>query len=411
MNLFLTKRYTGKIPSRGVFLFLPTTWKKQRTPDRNGLSYLGKDVLRTGRWLVSDDKGEPVWWEVKPETLHLIASEFNRAKGLGVRFNVCWDHGDTKTGVVSSKNLISQIDKAWVKGERLWIASWIPRKVATSLRTNRALKVSARVKANYTDGAGRHYPVMLLHVGVVDRPVISDQGPWIQLAQGQASKGGKNMDFEKVKTVINKLLEQAELGIQIPDSADESNINLFLDMILGMMGASTTEEEPTEGEPTEPVDESLSDDSAASGSGEDPKTRSLSQPFAGMKRRKSGELNSVILAELKALRTQVGTITLSQTEGRKSEYMKALNNLGEAGVLDGKMIQHYMKLGVQHDWNVGILAGFGTTSGTLDLSQKTKSFRNGQSPKPNVALDVNDRKQILLGARELGAQIPDSELS
>lgn len=261
-----------------------------------------KDVLSVGKWKVGiDEQGKPILFDFTPEILKAIAENFKLAKSRKVDFNLGKTHGDPRTGLIHPDDLISPIDDVATDGQKLWMSSYVSPEQAVYLAKNKSRKVSARVVWNFADGHGNIYPIQLVHVAVTDNPIVSGQGPFIELANditgtainpgnGQAVNGGTSQDASRIADASkpagaaggdssgdggNTAADDDEdsefathrdlwnrafglLGLpQLPDSVDETTLPLAVDLLLGTI---------------EPDDDGTNDGQKASDAANDPAT-------------------------------------------------------------------------------------------------------------------------------------------
>ena len=205
-----------------------------------------KDVLSVGKRKAGfDEKGQPFFWDVTPQDLQLIAVSFSNAQRNGVAFNLTKSHGDPRTCMVPTDDIISALDEVIVEDGVLWVSSYVTPSVAMQLQ-NPAMKVSPGIKPDFMDGEGHVYPLQLYHVAVVDQPVVPRQGPFMTLANSQ--NGAIQMD-ETILGWFKQIFEYE--GSPLPESVTPENAADILPVLIEQLIGSDVEEEETEEAPTE----------------------------------------------------------------------------------------------------------------------------------------------------------------
>ena len=188
-----------------------------------------------------DESGKPFFWDVTPQDLQLIAMCFGNAQQNGVAFNLTNSHGDPRTCIVPTQDIISPIDEVIVEDGVLWISSYVTPEVAIELQ-NPAMKVSPGIKPDFMDGEGHVYPLQLYHVAVVDNPVVPRQGAFLAMANTQATGDG-SMD-ETILGWFKQIFEYEEMPI--PESVTPDNAMDILPVLIEQLVGSESDEEPAD---------------------------------------------------------------------------------------------------------------------------------------------------------------------
>lgn len=214
-----------------------------------------KDVLPVGRVKVgTNGDGSPEFWDVTPQVLAQIASAHERSFARGVAMNLTKSHGDLRTGIVPTDELIAPIHEAIVSCGVLWVSCYVTPEQARYLQ-NPACKVSPGIWPNWSDGFGNVYPIRMLHVAVVDNPAVPGQGrfiamanrtkPFAPLALANATAPAKPntkataVDFQDLKNSIGILLKElSQHGppVKLPTDTTEESINRDLRIIISSLG-------------------------------------------------------------------------------------------------------------------------------------------------------------------------------
>lgn len=139
-----------------------------------------KDVLRVGNWKAGQSD-----WNVTTDVLKTLANDFAAMVAAGVRSSLYWgsrpDGGPLGQHGVEAKNAIATIDQVFVQDGVLYCSAYCTTEQAKLLE-NPALQVSVGVQPDWTDGAHKKYSLALLHVAIVDQPVVTGQGPFLTLS-------------------------------------------------------------------------------------------------------------------------------------------------------------------------------------------------------------------------------------
>lgn len=171
-----------------------------------------KDVLRVGNWKAGQSD-----WIVTEETLKTLANDFLAMSAAGVRSSLYWgsrpDGGPLGQHGVEAKNAIAPIDQVFVQDGVLYCSAYVTDEQA-KLLNNPAHQVSVGVQPNWTDGAHKKYSLALLHVAIVDQPVVTGQGPFLTLSLDSAHKDDDDMTPElkatlDALTTSNKTLSES----------------------------------------------------------------------------------------------------------------------------------------------------------------------------------------------------------
>lgn len=208
------------------------------------MTRLVKDVLRVGRWKIgSDSAGRPQLWDVTPAVLVALATSHQRATARGVAMNLTKSHGDLRTGIVPTDELICPIDEMIVSGNgTLWVSCYVTPQQARYLM-NPACKVSPGIWDDWIDGLGNRYATKMLHVAVTDHPVIPGQGPFVTLAnrlhqnRKTLANGTTRMDFQTLKQQIDSLLLALSGGsVSLPTDCTDKSICRDLQIVMDSLG-------------------------------------------------------------------------------------------------------------------------------------------------------------------------------
>ena len=316
---------------------------------------LVKDVLRTGRWMAGvNDDGSPRWWIVTRPVLQQIEDCFDAARRAGNAFNLCWGHGDPHTRLVDSRDAIAPLDQVFLEGNTLWATVYVDAWTAADLR-QAARQVSVRVVENWQDGAGRSYALALLHVAIVDLPVLTGQGPFLDLAHASPSLKGKvTMDFETQRRLWTRAL--AALGLTLPDDLTEETLPVVVDALL----ASLDEEQ-------QPPD--------ATGAAQ----AATLPPDRGASAAGSTDLGPLLSGIGEQIRDLSQRIDLMRTDDARSRFTSRLQDLAQAGRINARAVTSLAQTGAAHGWDLSLLAPFEDVQ-MIDLGRRGERLATGAPP-------------------------------
>lgn len=356
-----------------------------------------KDALRTGRWRIGQsDNGESIFWEVTPQVLATLASEFRRAKANGVRVNLVWGHGDVSTGVVDPRDLIAPIEDVFVVGNVLWVSARVSADDAHRLR-NPACAVSVRVIENWTDGAGRNYSLMLLHVAVVDQPVVTRQQPFRDFSNTSRYRS-RPLDYEPLVKAINSLLTPWHLSL--PTDVNEQSLQTELDLLVAEVMRlaaaraaadsdlnSFDEHAEDAAESTQPTDAALSNQSAGKQNGSNAISR--------------GNVNNDhIAATVRQLAHQIAEL---QRESSRSRFLQRLHDLAASGHISARLRQELQNTGERTGFDLSLLQPF-ATAGLIPMGEETRRFATGAPPRGAVGSTDLTNDELQEAAAALGGR-------
>lgn len=391
-------------------------------PDRP-YTRLVKDVLRVGKWLATTSDGGQSWWNVTRDTLRGIASTFQTAKQNGVDPNLCWDHGDPRTGVISGQSLITSIDDLRVEGDVLWCSLYCTPQQARTL-SHPVHKVSIGYEPVWRDGRGRNYQHFLSHVGVVDLPVVDSQGPFLTLSRRRntmpiprmgrarrlalsqmgfrlATEGGDEEAAEETVEagdmiiegdgvdaligLIDQLLMEG-MGIGLPEGTTGETLVHDLQVLTHAL-FKPAEEAQAEA-PAEPAAEVAAEQMALS-------TRAIGQ---------------AIQAAIAPLQRQIRTLSAGRTAQRTTvsnsaaeAYRAELDRLAADGNIDAATRLDLLEQGAETGYRLSTLAPFRRTTMVRNGS-RAKALATGRPPATNGRPDPDRVKKLVevgLGKRSM----------
>lgn len=372
---------------------------------------LVKDILRTGRWNVgTNPDGSPRYWVVSRETLGQLADAFRRATSRGVAVNLVWGHGDPHTRLVDPRNVIAPLDQVFPVGETLWATVYVDPATALLLRRPGKL-VSVRVADDWRDGQGYRYPLMLLHVALVDQPVVPGQGPFRDLALPAASAASPRrppvrkpprlsprssirslprfsgapfmpITLEPTVAAFNRLLDPA--GLALPDSVTADNFDDVLAMVMNLYDQQTADTSPADpGAVVTPTD--------------------LDNSHAGSESRDLQQTLLDLAGQVRDLSSQVATL---RTAGAQQAFTARLRTLAATGQINARTVSSLTQTGEAHGWDLSLLAPFEDLQ-MIDMQRKAKPHASSRPPVPGDLSDLTP-KQIAAAATLIGGKSPTS---
>lgn len=350
---------------------------------------LVKDVLRTGRWRVGiEPDGSVRWWTVSEATLDQIESSFAAARLAGNDFNLCWGHGDPLTGQVDARDTLYPLDQVFREGDTLWATVYVDLATAAELRKP-GRKVSVRIVENWTDGQGQVFPLALVHVALVDQPVLNGQGPFLNLANSSLpQKGNRVMAVTLQPTIdfINELLNECDSGLSIPEGTTDDNFDEVLAMLKSMWDAQDDDDD--DGNPE------------GSDAGADSQTRPALHPEAG------AQPPADLASTVRSLEGQVRDLSQQLAEfrsaGAKAAYTARLEGLARSGKINARAVISLTQTGASHGYDLSLLAPFEEMQ-MVDMQRRAKGLATGQPPAVDgITPDLTQEQIETLAARVAG---------
>lgn len=303
-----------------------------------GMVRVVKDVLHVGRWHTAAGV-----WDVTREKLAKIAANFAARLGRGNAVNLVNTHGD-QSGVVHPRDIITQIDAAAVIGDTLWISAYVTPDDAASLKRS-GIKVSVRGAEQWRDGDGIECGPCLLHVAVVDLPVIGRQGRFKDLAQG-----GR---MDPMIEALNMLLEAVGLA-PLPEGTEAAALPELLKGIAIGMGAEAAEEPAAAEETVEDVP--VIDETGGDGAAAEPMLAALQK-------------------QVKDLSAQVAA---SQLAGRQAAFNLVVSQLGAAGVPAASLTKA-REVAAKSGFDLSVLEPLKALP-KIDMSRQARRHASGDAP-------------------------------
>lgn len=364
--------------------------------DAGGRVRVLKDVLRVGKWKVGKNQdGTDRYWDVKPETLKEIASEFQGAQSRGVARNLIWGHGDPVTKIVDPRDIIAPVDQAVATDEALWVSSYVTKEQAAEL-SNPAHKVSIRAATDHTEGDGTKSPLAMLHVGIVDSPVVSGQGPFVQLSQEEqrerldfalslftlgdgyvpekkpsdSQEGGDpessgSLDPERTVNQVKELCQI--IGVPLPETVTYANLNDALDILLPLMKGPEQDDQNPDANPTG-----------------DP---TMQKQTPGQSNLSLSDVTKAVTDAIKPFETkitdlsnQVTALQSDKANAAKVAFETRLTDLASAGHIDAPLVEKLKAKGAKFQYDLELLDGYGDVS-MIDLGSNAQRHASTKGPK------------------------------
>jgi hypothetical protein len=207
-----------------------------------------KDVLHVSPpegWQCDAGDGRYEAWHVDQSEIARLAQQYHRyyrAAGNSP-VNLTWDHSD------SARDVCGDVFDQWPSKDGKVLYALIGTRSEQAFRAlNEGMPVSVQANPNHRDGAGNRYPVLVTHVALCQRPVVTNQQPaQLLLSQRGKPSGSSPMSMQNW---IRKLFRQelASAGVQLPVrrlSTAPRRVKRLAD------NPASTDDEPPE-EPEEP---------------------------------------------------------------------------------------------------------------------------------------------------------------
>lgn len=197
-----------------------------------------KDILHCGKHKIGfDEAGNQIYWTVTPQKLAEILKDFKLAKSINSPANLGKTHGNDDL-LIHPDDLIAPVDDLRIANDVLWMSAYVTPEEAEYLKKPARL-VSPAFIPNY-ERAGHRFTEYLTHVAVTDRPVQTNQLPFLAMAD---KAGGSSMNPDLL-AAINVLMEAAGLSA-LADVADETDLISQLKGVAAALGKSAPAEEET----------------------------------------------------------------------------------------------------------------------------------------------------------------------
>jgi hypothetical protein len=352
-----------------------------------------KDVLRVGEWKVGEKS-----WNVTHETLVQIARNFRDYRSRGGDCPLVWNHSN------DSRDRLGDVEEVRVDGDRLLAV--VSVKSSDDLEQVRKVgKVSVSVAPEWTDGTGQTYREHLVHVGVVNHPVVPAQEPFIelslfsqeklnmskrfalrgnklrQLAVGEEPVAGESVVEEVAAGTVPTATDATDKdltplfrelfallgipGIQLSESVNDSSllseVKILLNVAKGMKGEAPTDEPET----VEQVEEMPVDGDYAS-----------------------------VQAGLKLAKSRLLSIYRKQIDDAKASYVARLDQLRKAGAMDDDARKRFESIGSQNAYDLSILKPFDRVAEglgqSINTSSKIRNLAVGSEPSVGRSRDLDE---------------------
>lgn len=356
------------------------TAEDQKSNPSARMTRVVKDVLSVGKRKAGfDEEGKPFFWDVTPQDLQLIALSFSNAQENGVAFNLTKSHGDPRTCMVPTSDIISAIDEVIVENGVLWMSSYVTPAEALWLQ-NPAMKVSPGIKPDFMDGEGHVYPLQLYHVAVVDQPVVPRQGAFLALANPQKT-GDSSMD-EVILGWFKQIFDYE--GTPLPESVTPENAMDILPVLIEQLIGSEAEEGDGEEEaPTEAPAGEVVDAPVTMGNEQVPKWA------------------KDLIAKNNALQSRLDAF---ENGSRKEVFDAKVNGLVSARLLSNEQAAKFLANGSKSNYDttaLDIIAGGQPVAAAPQLGRAARALSNpqAQGPAPMSTEDVKAAADELIGGK------------
>lgn len=354
-----------------------------------------KDVLRVGRWNIGG-AAEASMLDVDETFLRSLADSVRLQQLSGHAINLTLSHGDAAL-TVDTTDIYAPIDAAAIDGGVLWVSAYVTPAQAKQLG-NPACKVSPGFQFNYVDGSGTRHPLALLHVAVVDRPVVGGQGPFVAMANASPTQHvkGKSMDFAKLKEAINAILAAGKLGALADDVSEENIVERLAGMasvINAMSGTATEETAATgEGDPASGGEGMANNLTGAVGK------MSNAATIQALVERAVGAAVKPLQQQVVAMSNELRAHKAGAAKNAREAFDTEVRRLGAAGV-SAAVLQEKIELAATAGWDMRLLNGL---TPTVSMSNTGKDGATAAPPRQGAGGDKpRDRSEIV---KELAAK-------
>lgn len=343
--------------------------QQAQNPDAK-MTRVVKDFLKVGNWTCGTNNGHAEDWDITHDQLTLAAKTFKTLRENGHKPKLYW--GNFRSDVnsqheVATQDEIAEIDDVIVDGEEAYLLAYVSPGEAKRLE-NSSLEVSPQIATEWTDSKRRRYENALMHVAIVDHPVILGQGKFLTL-----SADGKKNSTARVLTLANEgsgshdkgnadmtLLEKLKAKFAFGDDVTADNIDA---MIEAKINAKPT---PT------------SDPTATPGASAD--VKQLAATVA-----KQGEL-------VLSLSNQVAELLKKDHQSQEDAYKGELKRLMDGGNINRAIHDHQLAVGKAHQWDLAMLKGFGVVRTLAHAKTNTLELATADEPSLDSGRESDDAR-------------------
>jgi len=328
--------------------------QQAQNPDAK-MTRVVKDFLKVGKWTCGTNHGHAEDWDITADQLTLAAKTFRQLRENGHKPKLYW--GNFRSDVnsqheVATQDEITEIDDVIVDGEEAYLLAYVSPAEAKRLE-NSSLEVSPQIATEWTDSKKRRYENALMHVAIVDHPVILGQGKFLTL-----SADGKKNSTARVLTLANELsdsgshdkgnadmtlLEKLKAKFSLGDDVTADNIDAKIEAKLNAKTTPTTDPTVTPGASAD-----------------------VKQLAAMVEKQGSTILH---------LSNELTKLLTKERQSEADAYNAELDRLFKAGNINAAMKNHLAKIGEPHRYDLAMLAPFAvvkslaaTKSNTLELA-------------------------------------------
>lgn len=351
-----------------------------------------KDVLRVGR-VVADGRE----LEITPSVLATIKRNYDDAAARGNRIPVVWGHPEDLIDPRSNLGIVESLD---LDGDTLFATFWASEPDAVKLSSGVADQVSVRLDSEWVDGQGNRYAPMLTHLGVVNLPVLSNQGPMVQLSLVQPKRTTKMLSIFGKKQAGQKLQFAADdsgstdtftvdevkqmlsdAGFPIPDIATTKEA--VMAAFIAMAGGEESAEEPASTDPANvPV---VSDPGAAA-----------PFPMSTLARRAKAQVAEFasLKAQLDAKDRELGAIKAANLSTLETAYRAELEKHIAGGKLVPAKKDEWLAIGKATGFKLSTLSVFDDAAPVVKTDRRAIKLATGTVPGDNSAAIAAKQKQF-----------------
>lgn len=326
---------------------------------------LCREVLREGEWLIGDDPNDPSkYLPCTPTVIEAVRLTATERSDAGINVPLQWDHNpDNAARTDDSQKVVDYFEEFWVEthahGQSLWAGCYPGDKFDELSKLK--LPVSPFILWAVTDGTGRVWRNVLMHVALVDHATIPAQNGFVAMALPETRT--PSVDFAKAVEIINGLLAQINPKLKIPDTVtDEAGLQMYLDMVASLTGSDADSEDSGDmGEVTPPGDVPT-----------DPVAMALAP------------LNK----ELAQLRAEIAVLRGQKEVNAEQSFKTEVENAIAMG-LPANARDSLIQLGKANEWDIKCLDSFKSMPGVSLGLKSTGSF------KPAVNTEEDDLREAL----------------
>ena len=362
----------SQIGSHAVVLYPELLPKSAPSADLTRGPRLVREVCREGHWFVGGSPDhESSYYTISESLNRQLVEIWGQREAAGLRCPLQRDH--STDGIhTSSPNVVLYWDEMWCEdgfphGSSIFAGCYPGQKLDELIQE--PCPVSPDIQRQVVDGTGKVWPVVLMHVALVDHATIPKQNGFVQMSlatgasDSKSPKEKKTMDFAKFVEAINQLLAVIKPGLSLPEDVSEESFGSVFAMVLKMVGAEESAEDDGSAEDAGDITDTSADESVSMS------LKSLTKEVALLKAKLGVSLS---LAGSSAKDRFAKEVDAMVNAGFPAANKSALLNVGKAGGWNTSDLDEFKSM-------AGVSLGLKSTgvklSDTSDRAVAAKAWR------------------------------------